>query len=186
MAPKFGVVQEDYFYDLEWTLGMDTSFIDILLDEKSIGAFVPHSSNEESLATTTKRINASFGKNFTVSYMKYFLEILLKKHNTFSTLIRKHDVRYDEETNMLHASDNTWYELFRWEEFTLAYFEKGDPSWADLKALFHIEQPYVPPVELHIISDDDEGDVGKNVRVPKRSTTMMGVESNNNKFLHIK
>ncbi|KAK6159694.1 hypothetical protein DH2020_003075 [Rehmannia glutinosa] len=163
MAPKYGLIQDDYIYDIDWMFAADNLFIEVLLDQQLIGNFKPECVNPHALLIAQDVVNKEFNKSFTYGYMEERLRVLKKQYQVFYWVLRKHGVRYDSNTNKVTAPEHVWDEIVQ---------EYGDPNWPALQLLLGSSSTnFLPPNEAIIeLSSDDETDHIDNIDgLPKRT-----------------
>ncbi|TQD75771.1 hypothetical protein C1H46_038668 [Malus baccata] len=140
----------------EWSLEMDQYFIDIMLEQVSIGNKPDNAFNKQAWTVMLAKFNEEFGPQHSLRVLRHRYKKLLKYYSDATILLRQKDFSWDETRHMIVADDEVWDAYTKVRPHARTYKTKALPNLFSMSLLFTTECDLGTDNHLHLQKNLDD------------------------------
>ncbi|XP_057773451.1 uncharacterized protein LOC131003051 [Salvia miltiorrhiza] len=127
-----------YLYPLKWDSTKDKLLLSCLIDKiEECRPSPPHLSTH-ALIHAMLALNSQLQAGMSLNEVEERVEFLHERYICFKHLCKLKETQLDQQTNVIHATDEVWQRLFKENAFFRAYYHEGEPEFLQMCNLFGI------------------------------------------------
>ncbi|KAK4433507.1 hypothetical protein Salat_1113000 [Sesamum alatum] len=136
MAPSANELQRNMFYNENWSVAMEFTFLGVLVQEITMGVAEPGYPDSYAIRVGMLEVNQTYGTFYDYNFFESKVRRLYERFLRFSKVLCLLGVLYDPIIKELSADQFVWDTAMERSPWIRIYVNKADPAWDDLSTIF--------------------------------------------------